>query len=180
MTWHLVSSVEPTYTRPNRTSDGRGPGRASPAREGGHAAVREGVLSKVLGVVRRGRAKTPPLSDAERAAFLRDACDALRLGRFNDVRVSLSRGGNRVAGDAAGLNLLGVLCEAGGERRAARRYYGQAIRADRRFGPAQQNMRRAYELDTLGRTDRPVAVGDAVTDLWLARNTTPRRPLKPR
>ena len=80
--------------------------------------------------------------------------------------------------DAAGLNLLGVVCEARGQRRAAKRYYVRAVRADPRFEPARQNMRRAYELDTLGRTDHPVAVGDALTDLWLDRNTTPCRPLR--
>ena len=140
--------------------------------------MRGGVLAKVLRVVRHGGAKTPPLSDAERAAFLRDACDALRLGRFADVRVRLSGGGNRVADDAAGLNALGVLSEAGGEWTLAKRYYGRAVRADPRFEPARQNVRRAYELDTLGRTDHPVAIGDALTDLWLVRNATQRRPLR--
>jgi hypothetical protein len=73
------------------------------------------------------------------------------------------------ARDAACLNLLGVLCEARGQHPLAKRFYGSAIRADRRFDPAQQNMRRLYELDTFGSTARVPRVGDALTDLWLVR-----------
>jgi hypothetical protein len=46
-----------------------------------------------------------------------------------------------------------------------------AMRADREFLPAQQNLRRLYELQALGRTTFPVSVGDLRTDLWLARRT---------
>lgn len=62
--------------------------------------------------------------------------------------------------DARWLNLMGVICESRGDWRRARRFYGKAMRADRGFAPAEQNMRRWYEMFTFGRTRWPVALGD--------------------
>jgi hypothetical protein len=47
-----------------------------------------------------------------------------------------------------------------GRKEMARRFYGRAIRADGKFAPAQQNMRRLYELTTFGHTTQHVALGD--------------------
>jgi len=58
------------------------------------------------------------------------------------------------------LNLLGVVHEKRQEWKLAKKFYGRAIRADRRYAPARQNMRRIYELMTVGRSDQPVAMGD--------------------
>jgi hypothetical protein len=88
----------------------------------------------------------------------------------------LTEAGAGAAGDAACLNLLGVVCEARGQWDLAKRYYGRAIRADRQFDPAQQNMRRLYELTTFGSSARVVQVGDALTDLWLVRWTAKGAP----
>jgi hypothetical protein len=144
---------------------------AVPARNGGLT----GTLGDVLRAVwHSGSASTAALSDGERAAMLRDAGAALRLGRLADALATLRGAGGQAASDAAGLNFLGVLCEARGESAAAKRYYGRAFRADRTFGPAQQNMRRMYELNALRRTTRGVAVGDPLTDVWLARISGPR------
>ncbi len=49
-------------------------------------------------------------------------------------------------------NLRGATHELRREWRLARRWYGKAIRADRTYLPAQQNMRRIYELLTFGRS----------------------------
>jgi hypothetical protein len=109
------------------------------------------------------------LTGEERAALLRHACSALRLGRLHEVQRLLDEAGDRAGGDAACLNLRGVVCEARAQRADARRYYGRAIRADRRFAAAQQNMRRLYESDRFGHSAQAVAVGEPFTDLWLAR-----------
>jgi DNA-binding response OmpR family regulator len=58
------------------------------------------------------------------------------------------------------LNLLGVLAELRGDYRNARKYYGQAIRAQHDHEAAQQNMRRLFELDHFGVTDEPLNLGD--------------------
>jgi hypothetical protein len=65
--------------------------------------------------------------------------------------------------DAVCLNLRGIICQARGEWKQARRFFGKAMRADRGFVPARQNMRRLYELDTFGATRLPVALVDGRT-----------------
>jgi Flp pilus assembly protein TadD len=103
--------------------------------------------------------------------LLGDLCCEFREGRLGAVAALLAQAGDRADCDAACLNLRGVMCEALGEVKTAKRYYGKAMRADPRFAPALQNMRRLYELQTFGATARAVAVGEAFTDLWLARRT---------
>jgi len=163
VTWQLIAPAHPLRIRPDPppdtipVPDGRSPWRRLLA---GLAAACGG--------------RTPPavcLPAAERDRLLYEAGAALRVGRLDEVRSLLSEAGRRTAGDAACLNLRGVVCEARGRPTAAKRYYGRAIRADAGFGPAQQNMRRLYELATLGRSSQPVAVGDGVTDVWLAPRT---------
>jgi hypothetical protein len=43
------------------------------------------------------------------------------------------------------------------------------MRANRAFELAQLNLRGLYELHTFGRCQQPVALGDEVPGLWLAR-----------
>jgi hypothetical protein len=42
----------------------------------------------------------------------------------------------------------------------AKKYYGQAIKLDKRYEPAQQNMRRIFELFNFGSSKEPVALGE--------------------
>jgi len=53
------------------------------------------------------------------------------------------------------VNLAGVLFEMKGDYEQAKRCYGEAIRLNRHFEPAQQNMRRIYELFTFGSSKEP-------------------------
>jgi Flp pilus assembly protein TadD len=64
--------------------------------------------------------------------------------------------------DAAALNLLGAILELRGDWKSARRHYGRAMKADRSYEPAQQNMRRWYELCTFGRTQEPLVLHEAI------------------
>lgn len=95
-----------------------------------------------------------------KASAVRDACLSLRLGRIDEAETILRLIAGGDPRHAAWLNLMGVICEARGNWRRAKRYYGRAMRADRNFAPAEQNMRRWYELFTFGRTKLPVALGD--------------------
>jgi tetratricopeptide (TPR) repeat protein len=65
-------------------------------------------------------------------------------------------------------NLLGVLYEAQRKWRLARRCYGKAIAVDKRFEPAQANMRRLFELHTYGRSHQAVMLGDESEELMSA------------
>ena len=60
--------------------------------------------------------------------------------------------------DPAWLNLIGVIHELRRDWKNARRYYGRAIAIDGAYEPAQQNMRRLYELYTFGRSVEPIAL----------------------
>lgn len=96
----------------------------------------------------------------DRSTALRDASLAIRLGCFDEAERMLRSADDAGLRDAAWLNLMGVVHESHGDWRRARRFYGKAMRADRSFAPAEQNMRRWYELFTFGRTRWPVALGD--------------------
>jgi two-component system sensor histidine kinase KdpD len=95
--------------------------------------------------------------------LLREALPAVCSGEWDRAASVLARDPGAVNRDAACLNLIGVVCQAKGRHGRARRFYGKAMRADRHFGPAAQNMQRLYELNTFGRTKLPIALSDAAT-----------------
>ena len=57
-------------------------------------------------------------------------------------------------------NLLGVLFEMKQEYSVAKRCYGRAIAIDSQYEPAQQNMRRLFELFQFGSSKEPVNLGE--------------------
>jgi len=57
-------------------------------------------------------------------------------------------------------NLLGVLFEMEHEYAIAKRCYGRAIAIDSKYEPAQQNMRRLYELFQFGSSKEPINLGE--------------------
>ncbi len=61
--------------------------------------------------------------------------------------------------DPAFFNLKGLLFEIRGDFSGARREYGHAISKDSRYEPAQQNMRRIYELREFGHSEEPANLG---------------------
>src|SRR5690242_1125717 len=61
--------------------------------------------------------------------------------------------------DAAFLNLLGVTAEMCGDWGRARKMYQRALRTDRSYLPAEQNLRRYFEIFTYGHTRLPIAGG---------------------
>jgi DNA-binding response OmpR family regulator len=93
---------------------------------------------------------------------------AMRLAKYADAETLLMKAADLAHNDAAYFNLLGILYEARREHRLARKFYGKAIAADKRYEPAQINMRRLYELNTFGRTQQPVTLGDE-PDVWYAK-----------
>ena len=107
----------------------------------------------------KGPLAAPP-PNAARDSLLLDASVAIRGGRLEVASGLLAPQGGILASDPAYLNLVGVVCEAQGQWQMARRFYGVAISVAPRFAPAQQNMRRLYELYTFGRSQEPLALGD--------------------
>jgi hypothetical protein len=99
-----------------------------------------------------------------RGASVRDACIAIRLGCFDEAEALLDQIAGQHGRDAVWLNLMGVVCQARAYWRGAKRFYGKAMRAERSFVPAEQNMRRWFELFTFGRTNLAVALGEETAE----------------
>jgi len=95
---------------------------------------------------------------------------ALRLADYASAEAALEVAAERRGKHTAEyFNLLGVLYEAQHKWRLARKCYAKSIAADKRFEPAQANMRRLFELQTYGRTHQAVKLGDEGDDIWYAQ-----------
>jgi hypothetical protein len=95
----------------------------------------------------------------ERDTALLMAMAAAEQGEWSLVEAELLRGGSVALNDAACLNLLGLAAEVRGDWPRAKRMYGRAMRRDRSYLPAEMNMRRYFELFTLGRSAVPKCLG---------------------
>ena len=93
---------------------------------------------------------------------------ALRLAKYADAETLLMKATDLAMGDAPYFNLLGILYESRRQWRLARKLYGKAIGIDKHYEPALHNLRRLYQLETTGRAQEPVTLGDEM-DIWFAR-----------
>jgi DNA-binding response OmpR family regulator len=92
--------------------------------------------------------------------YLQHAKRLLNLQRFEQARVNLAKALALDPLSAEAFNLSGVLFEMLEDYDRAKRHYGQAIKLDKNYEPAQQNMRRIYELFNFGASQEPFAFGD--------------------
>lgn len=92
------------------------------------------------------------------AYHLRCAKRALNLRDFETAKRSLRNALRLDDSSAEGFNLAGVVAELSGDFRIAARYYEQALRINKDFGPAQQNAKRISELAQRGTTNQPLAL----------------------
>ncbi|CAN5465761.1 hypothetical protein BH10PLA1_BH10PLA1_06540 [soil metagenome] len=88
---------------------------------------------------------------------------AMRLSDFVTAESLLMKAADLAEKDAAYFNLLGILYEARRQWRLAQKFYGKSMRADKKYEPAERNMRRIFELNTFGKSNEPVAFGDDET-----------------
>jgi Flp pilus assembly protein TadD len=93
-------------------------------------------------------------------AVLALARGAMRRDAWSEAEHLLMTAASIAGDDPVFNNLVGVLWEVRGDMRSARRFYGKAIRASSNYAPAQQNMRRLYELCMFGQTRQAAALGD--------------------
>jgi DNA-binding response OmpR family regulator len=84
----------------------------------------------------------------------------LNLRAFGKARLHLVKALELNAKSAEAFNLAGVLAEVLEDYDKAKKYYGQAIKLDKNYEPAQQNMRRLFEVDHFGSSKEPVNLGD--------------------
>jgi DNA-binding NtrC family response regulator len=84
----------------------------------------------------------------------------LNLRQFPEAREHIAQALEVRTDSPEVFNLGGVLFEMLEDYDRAKRYYGQAIRLNRNYEPAQQNMRRIYELFQFGSSREPFNLGD--------------------
>jgi tetratricopeptide (TPR) repeat protein len=120
---------------------------------------------RAFGSVVKDRCNPDRQSPPPSRALLNDVRIALRLGFYDEAYASLMSQQLGSTNNAECLNLIGLTYEMRGDWNLARKSYSKAMAADPAYAPAQQNMRRWYELYTFGRSHVPRALGDEQTAL---------------
>jgi DNA-binding response OmpR family regulator len=112
-------------------------------------------------VARHGTGTTPPVPPRDDfASHIVTAQRLLNLRDFGRAQKHLVRALELNDKSAEAFNLTGVLFEMKEDYDRAKKYYGQAIKLNKRYEPAQQNMRRLFEVFHFGSSKEPVALGD--------------------
>jgi FixJ family two-component response regulator len=83
----------------------------------------------------------------------------LNLRFFARARIHLVKALELNTKSVEAFNLAGVLAEMLDDYDKAKKYYGQAIKLDKHYEPAQQNMRRLFELQHFGSSSEPFNLG---------------------
>jgi len=119
-------------------------------------------LRKVVTEVLNRHAAQPVIPEPDLDRFethLTAAKRLMNLQEFGKAKEHLIRALEINTDSAEAFNLSGVLFEMQQDFDRAKTYYGQAIRIDRHYEPAQQNMRRIFELFHFGSSDKPFHFG---------------------
>jgi FixJ family two-component response regulator len=85
----------------------------------------------------------------------------LNLRSFALARIHLAKALELNTKSVEAFNLAGVFAEMLEDLDKAKKYYGQAIKLDKNYEPAQQNMRRLFELQHFGSSAEPFNLGGA-------------------
>ena len=120
------------------------------------------MLRHVASEVFERHAPPPTEQEQERNDFYTHLFAAKRLINLQDFAAAkehLLRALKLNPGSAEACNLAGVFYEMKQDYDRARQYYGKAIHLDHHFEPAQQNMRRLYELFQFGSSKEPFNLG---------------------
>jgi FixJ family two-component response regulator len=92
--------------------------------------------------------------------YLQKAKRLLNLREFESARTNLAKAMALDPLSAEAFNLTGVLFEMREDDQRAKQFYGQAMKLDQSYEPAQQNMRRLFERFKFGATKEPFAMGN--------------------
>lgn len=102
--------------------------------------------------------RVPPRDDFE--SHIVTAQRLLNLRDFARAKKHLTRALELNSTSAEAFNLAGVLFEMHEDFDRAKKFYGQAIKLDKRYEPAQQNMQRNFELFHFGSSTKAFAMGE--------------------
>src|SRR6201984_3712783 len=85
----------------------------------------------------------------------------LNLRSFAMARIHLAKALELNTKSVEAFNLAGVLAELLDDVDKAKKYYGQAIKLNKNYEQAQENMRRLFELQNFGSTAEPLNLGES-------------------
>jgi DNA-binding response OmpR family regulator len=119
----------------------------------------EDLRSIVTEILKRHTGQDEPSGETF-CAHVVAAKRCLNLRAFGKARLHLVKALELNAKSAEAFNLAGVLAEVLEDYDKAKKYYGQAIKLDKKYEPAQQNMRRLFEVDHFGSSKEPVNLGE--------------------
>jgi DNA-binding response OmpR family regulator len=123
------------------------------------------LRSTIAAVLREPESAQPEPSEEDAPAGFAGVLDrvrkAIRVGDVPSAESLLVRVADLSGGrEAPYFNLLGILYEAQQQWRLSKKFYSKAVKADKHYEPALNNLQRHYELTTFGRTKLPILLGD--------------------
>ena len=121
--------------------------------------VLRSTVREILG--RHAKPAPHPVSEETFDAHVQAAKRFLNLQQFGKAREHIVKALEIRTDSEEIFNLGGVLFEMLEDYDRAKRYYGQAIRLNKNYEPAQQNMRRIYELFQFGSSKEPFNLGES-------------------
>ena len=117
------------------------------------------VVGEILG--RHAKPAPHPVSGGTFGAHVQAAKRLINLRQFAGAREHIAKALEIRTDSPEVFNLGGILFELLEDYDRAKRYYGQAIRLNKNYEPAQQNMRRIYELFQFGSSKEPFNLGES-------------------
>ena len=117
------------------------------------------VVGEILG--RHAKPAPHPVSGGTFGAHVQAAKRLINLRQFAGAREHIAKALEIRTDSPEVFNLGGILFELLEDYDRAKRYYGQAIRLNKNYDPAQQNMRRLYELFQFGSSKEPFNLGES-------------------
>jgi DNA-binding NtrC family response regulator len=122
----------------------------------------EALRSTVGEILSRHAKPVPHLASQESfEAHVQTAKRLINLREFAGARQHIAKALEMRTDSPEVFNLGGVLFEMLEDYDRAKRYYGHAIRLNKNYEPAQQNMRRIYELFQFGSSKEPFNLGES-------------------
>ena len=122
----------------------------------------DALRSTVADILSRHAMPSQPLpSEDAFDAHVRQAKRLINLCNFKEAREQIAKALEVRTDSEEAFNLGGVLFEMLEDYDSAKRCYGKAIRLNRNYEPAQQNMRRIYELFQFGSSKEPFNLGES-------------------
>jgi DNA-binding NtrC family response regulator len=116
------------------------------------------TVEEILG--RHAKSLPRPASPETFDTHVQAAKRLINLRQFPGAREHIAKALEIRSDSEEVFNLGGVLFEMLEDYTRAKRYYGQAIRLNKNYEPAQQNMRRIFELFQFGSSKEPFNLGE--------------------